>query len=129
VREQTAFSGTLLRVLSIKSLPSAVIDILPRPPARTRSPACAHTRMSEYHAAEPVAGPSMDLASGSEQDEQLDLASGSLAQHGRRVGNNKLITAKGKGKGSSLKRSRSSTVDSDVSSIRTLHREPSRELI
>ncbi|TKA56963.1 hypothetical protein B0A53_01364 [Rhodotorula sp. CCFEE 5036] len=70
--------------------------------------------MSEYHAAEPVAGPSMDLASGSEQDEQLDLASGSLAQHGRRVGNNKLITAKGKGKGSSLKRSRSSTVDSDL---------------
>lgn len=62
----------------------------------------------------------MDLASGSEQDEQLDLASESLAQHGRRVGNsNKLITAKGKGKGSSLKRSRSSTVDSDVSSPHT----------
>lgn len=91
--------------------------------------------MSEYHAAEPVAGPSMDLASGSEQDEQLDLASGSLAQHGRRVGNsNKLITSikgtgKDKGKGPSLKRSRSSTVDSDVSSTRTPHREPSRELI
>lgn len=85
--------------------------------------------MSEYQlAAEAVAGPSMDVDSGSEQDDQLDLANEPLAQHGRRVGNSTAKGTgkdKGKGKGSSLKRSRSSTVDSEVrSSTRTPHREP-----
>lgn len=69
----------------------------------------------------------MDLDSESEQGGQLDLAHEQQAL-GRRVGNNKLITAKGtgkdKGKGLSVKRSRSSTVDSDVSSPHAVHREP-----